>query len=134
MARAKVVKVENDAADQDMSVLAAQNQAEGQDADLDEDFDQDEEETSDQESEEPVLKKNALARKPEKKMVKRRLFKDNDKYQGNVFVCVNGKAYSIERGVEVEIPEEVAEVLDNAENQFMNASDAMERAIYQDPK
>ena len=41
---------------------------------------------------------------PKEKMVKRRLFKDNDKYQADVFVCVNGKAYTIKRGVDVEIP------------------------------
>lgn len=71
---------------------------------------------------------------PEKKMVKRRLFKDNDKYQADVFVCVNGKAYTIKRGVDVEIPEEVAEVLDNADDQLMVAAQKMDELTYQDPK
>lgn len=87
-----------------------------------------------EEPEQEEIVKSELHKKSERKMVKRRLFKDNDKYQGNVFVCVNGTAYSIERGVEVEIPEEVAEVLDNAENQLLSASDTMEKATYQDPK
>lgn len=73
-------------------------------------------------------------RYPEKKMVKRRLFKDNDKYQADVFVCVNGKAYTIKRGVDVEIPEEVAEVLDNADDQLMVAAQKMDELTYRDPK
>ncbi len=71
---------------------------------------------------------------PKKKMVKRRLFKDNDKYQADVFVCVNGKAYTIKRGVDAEIPEEVAEVLDNADDQMMVAAQKMDELTYQDPK
>jgi len=43
--------------------------------------------------------------------VKIKLFKDNDKYKDDVFVGVNGKAYKIQRGVEVEVPRFVAEVL-----------------------
>ena len=62
---------------------------------------------------------------PKKKMVKRRLFKDNDKYQADVFVCVN---------VDVEIPEEVAEVLDNADDQLMVAAQKMDELTYRDPK
>ena len=71
---------------------------------------------------------------PKEKMVKRRLFKDNDKYQADVFVCVNGKAYTIKRGVDVEMPEEVAEVLDNADDQLMVAAQKMDELTYQDPK
>lgn len=71
---------------------------------------------------------------PKKKMVKRRLFKDNDKYQADVFVCVNGKAYAVKRGVDVEIPEEVAEVLDNADDQMMVATQKMDELTYRDPK
>ena len=65
---------------------------------------------------------------PKEKMVKRRLFKDNDKYQADVFVCVNGKAYTIKRGVDVEIPEEVAE------DQLMVAAQKMDELTYRDPK
>ena len=32
------------------------------------------------------------------------LFKDNDKYKGDLFVGVNGKSYLVKRGEEVEPP------------------------------
>lgn len=51
------------------------------------------------------------------KMVKVRLFKDNKNYQSDVFVGVNGKTYQIKRGVEVEVPDYVAEVLRNSARQ-----------------
>jgi len=34
--------------------------------------------------------------------------------QGDVFISVNGRAYQIKRGFEVEVPPEVIEVLDHA--------------------
>lgn len=46
------------------------------------------------------------------KMVKIRLFKDNDKYKDDVFVAVNGKSFQIKRGEEVEVPDYVWEVLE----------------------
>ncbi|MBQ4153390.1 MAG: hypothetical protein IJD11_03445 [Oscillospiraceae bacterium] len=46
-----------------------------------------------------------------------RLYKDNDRYKKDVQVIVNGKAYLIQRGVSVEIPASVAEVLENAQAQ-----------------
>ena len=45
----------------------------------------------------------------EKKNVRIRLFKDNSRYKGDLFVSVNGVNYKIRRGVEVEVPPEVAE-------------------------
>ena len=59
------------------------------------------------------------------KMVKVRLFKDNKNYQGDVFVGVNGKTYQIKRGVEVEVPDYVAEVLKNSARQDENAVQLM---------
>jgi hypothetical protein len=48
-----------------------------------------------------------------KSRVKIRIHEDeNDKYP--VFVGVNGKSYRIQRGVDVDVPAEVAEVLRNA--------------------
>lgn len=44
------------------------------------------------------------------KNVRIRLFKDNSRYKGDLFVSVNGVNYKIRRGVEVEVPPEVAEV------------------------
>ena len=49
----------------------------------------------------------------EKKNVRIRLFKDNSRYKGDLFVSVNGMNYKIRRGVEVEVPPEVAEVLEH---------------------
>lgn len=46
--------------------------------------------------------------------VKIRLFKDNGRYKGDVFVSVNGRNYQIRRGEEVEVPAEVAEVLEHS--------------------
>ena len=49
--------------------------------------------------------------------VKVKLFKDNSRYQGDLFVSVNGVNYKIRRGVEVEVPPEVAEVLEHSQQQ-----------------
>ena len=53
----------------------------------------------------------------EKKNVRIRLFKDNSRYKGDLFVSVNGVSYKIRRGVEVEVPPEVAEVLEHSQQQ-----------------
>ena len=50
-----------------------------------------------------------------KKMVRIHLFKDNGRYSGARFVSVNGEAYLIQRGVDVEVPKAVAEVLRHSE-------------------
>ena len=55
------------------------------------------------------------------KMVKIHLFKDNKNYNGDVFVGVNGRTFQIQRGVEVEVPECVAEVLRHSEAQNAEA-------------
>ena len=52
----------------------------------------------------------------EKKNVRIRLFKDNSRYKGDLFVSVNGVNYKIRRGVE-EVPPEVAEVLEHSQQQ-----------------
>ena len=49
------------------------------------------------------------------------LYKDNDKYKDDVQVIVNGKVFIIQRGVDVEVPDFVAEVLDNAQKQAQYA-------------
>lgn len=45
------------------------------------------------------------------------LFIDNNKYKDDVVVSVNGKAWIIQRGVYVEVPRFVAEVLKNSMEQ-----------------
>lgn len=58
----------------------------------------------------------AEANKTEKeKLVKIRIPRERDR-QDDVFVCVNGRTWLIKRGVEVEVPECVAEVIRNAED------------------
>ena len=49
--------------------------------------------------------------------MKIKLFKDNSRYKEDLFVSVNGVNYKIRRGVEVEVPPEVAEVLEHAQMQ-----------------
>ncbi|MBE6582067.1 MAG: hypothetical protein E7648_02235 [Ruminococcaceae bacterium] len=49
-----------------------------------------------------------------KKLVKIRIPRERDR-NDDVFVCVNGRTWLIKRGVEVEVPECVAEVIRNAE-------------------
>lgn len=51
---------------------------------------------------------------PMKKMVKMKLFKDGKEYKDDVFVSVNGKSFQIQRGVEVEVPLAVAEVIERS--------------------
>ena len=53
----------------------------------------------------------------EKKAVRIKLFKDNSRYKEDLFVSVNGVNYKIRRGVEVEVPPEVAEVLEHGQMQ-----------------
>ena len=63
----------------------------------------------------------ATVSKTGEKMVKIHLFKDNKAYTDDVFVGVNGKTYQLKRGVDVEVPESVAEVLKNSERQDVEA-------------
>ena len=52
---------------------------------------------------------------PEKDTVVIHLFKDNARYKEPVFVAVNGEAYLVQRGVDVEVPKAIAEVLQHSE-------------------
>lgn len=45
------------------------------------------------------------------------VFKDKDKYKDDLIVSVNGKAWQIQRGVEVMVPRFVAEVIRNSQAQ-----------------
>lgn len=63
----------------------------------------------------------------EPKKVKIKLFKDNDRYKDDVFVSVNGESYQIQRGVEVEVPDYIAEVLDHAAEQRQSTALTIER-------
>ncbi len=60
-------------------------------------------------------------------MVKIKLFKDNDKYKSDMFVCVNGERYLIQRGVEVEVPEYIAEVIEHSETEDRKSIEKREK-------
>ena len=66
--------------------------------------------------------------KKQAKTVKIRLFKDNQNYTGDVFVSVNGENYLIKRGITVEVPDYIAEVLENSQKEDVNAVIRMEKA------
>lgn len=63
-----------------------------------------------------------------------RLFKDSHRYREPVFVGVNGETYLVQRGVPVEVPKAVAEVLQHSEemeNAAMEKITAAEAAAAQ---
>ena len=68
-----------------------------------------------------------------KKMTKVKLFKDYGEYKDDVFVAVNGESYLIQRGVEVEVPDYIAEVLEHSAQQDEKTQQLMAqtRALYQ---
>ena len=66
--------------------------------------------------------------KTEKNMVRIKLFRDNQNYSGDVFAAVNGESYLIQRGVAVEVPDYIAEVLETSQREDENALMRMEKA------
>ena len=62
----------------------------------------------------------------EKKMVKVRLFKDNQNYTGDVFVSVNGENCVIPRGRWFKIKRKFALVIDQSEIQDQKTLDMMD--------
>ena len=59
-------------------------------------------------------------------LVKYRAFKDNDKYKDDITVIVNGKPWRIQRGVDVEIPRYVHNVIMQSEEQDLKAANFAE--------
>ena len=89
---------------------------------------------------EPEKKATApAAEEPEKKaaeqtidaagnrMVRIKLFKDDRDYRDDVFVAVNGERYLIQRGVEVEVPAYVAEVLEHSASQDARTAELIQQ-------
>lgn len=62
------------------------------------------------------------------KMVTVELYKDKNTKR-DVFVSVNGKTYQIQRGVQVEVPDFVKEVLDNMKKMDNLAMERVEQAV-----
>lgn len=58
--------------------------------------------------------------------VRIRLFKDDDKYKDDLVVGINGMIYQIQRGVEVEVPESVANLIRQSQNQDQNTATKIE--------
>ena len=59
-------------------------------------------------------------------LVKFRAFKDNGKYKDDITVIVNGKSWRIQRGVDVEIPRYVYNVIIQSEEQDLKAANYAE--------
>ena len=70
----------------------------------------------------PIKPAANLNQQPKKNI---RLFADSGRYADDVFVGVNGQTFQIQRGVDVEVPEAVAEVLENAAKQNADAANYM---------
>ena len=70
-------------------------------------------------------KENAPAKEETEKIY---LFEDGDKYSAPLFVGVNGHFYMVKRGVDVEVPKSVSEVIKNSKAQKKVEREAMERA------
>lgn len=71
----------------------------------------------------------AVKKENDGKMVSIRLFSDNGRYKGDLFVSVNGVNYQIKRGVTVQVPPEVAEVIQHSEEQDAQSAARMEAII-----
>lgn len=71
----------------------------------------------------------AVKKENDGEMVSIRLFSDNGRYKGDLFVSVNGVNYQIKRGVTVQVPPEVAEVIQHSEEQDTQSAARMEAII-----
>ena len=71
----------------------------------------------------------AVKKENNDEMVSIRLFSDNGRYKGDLFVSVNGVNYQIKRGVTVQGPPEVAEVIPHSEEQDAQSAARMEAII-----
>lgn len=67
----------------------------------------------------------AIDRMKEKVTIK--LFKDNGKYKDDLVVGVNGVTYQIQRGIAVEVPRYVADVIYQSERQDQNTANMIEK-------
>ena len=59
------------------------------------------------------------------------LFKDDSTYKDDLFVSVNGRNFQIQRGVEVEVPACVAEVIRNSDRQKQLAERRLDELVEQ---
>lgn len=78
------------------------------------------------------MSEKTIKNETKKDLVKITLFKDNEKYKDDVTVVLNGKFYTIKRGVEVEVPLGVVEIINNANKQEQIAIKNMEASAYKE--
>lgn len=64
--------------------------------------------------------------KKAEELVEIELFRDNKDYKDDVFVCVNGRAMQIKRGVKVKIPKPFAEAIEHSIKQTKIAARLMD--------
>ena len=72
--------------------------------------------------------KNVASNPLNEKMVKIKLFKDNGRYKDDLFVARNGHNYVIQRGVEVEVPEGIAMIIEQSEAMDNHVADLIAEA------
>lgn len=70
---------------------------------------------------------SALDRMNEKVTIK--LFRDNGKYKDDLTVTVNGVTYQIQRGVTVEVPRFVADIIAQSERQDTHTANMIEKLV-----
>lgn len=63
------------------------------------------------------------------KMVTIKLFKDNKEYKDDLTVLVNGVAYKVQRGIPVEVPDFVAEVIEHSATQDAKTAELIEKLV-----
>lgn len=71
--------------------------------------------------------KEAEAKGDGTELVTIQLFKDSEKYKDDKFVAVNGKTWQIKRGVPVQVPRYVADVLEQSMKQDTATANMIER-------
>ena len=72
------------------------------------------------------MAKTETVQEPQEELVTIKLFKDNENYKDDVFVGVNGQTWQIQRGIEVEVPKCVAEVLRHSQQADTDAARRIE--------
>lgn len=71
----------------------------------------------------------AAVETPAEEMETIQLFSDGGKYKGDLFVGVNGVNYQIKRGVPVNVPKAVAEVIRHSQEQDAQSAARMEAIV-----
>ena len=63
-----------------------------------------------------------MAETKNEKLVRYKAFKDNDKYKDDITVIVNGRIWRIQRGVWVDLPQYVIDVIEQGNDQDLAAA------------